>query len=614
MLYYKFTINESKLKYCTIFVIFSFIFFSCPNQNGDNDKPTKTYIISFNSNGGTLVLDQTVSEGLKAIRPSNPIKIYYSFDNWYIEPEFLNIYSFDTQLTEDITIHAKWIPVADNEDFGINANIDQIFNILTTEDWNNAILSIKNNGSNKNYILNINENIAIEGVSGQYVYTFDWVNDIVVSIRGTKTISLSSIGSVISIRVNTKVIIRDIILKGRKSGVDGAISNNNSALIKIENGTVELKGNAKVIDNTNSSSSTDSLGGGVYIFMGKLIMRDSSIVTQNTASSSSSSAHGGGIYNDRGTLLMYNNSSISKNSISGSYSTGGGVILGNANLEMYDSSSISENTASYLGGGVYVVTNSISSNLIMRGNSKINNNNASEGGGVYLYSPQNVYGYFEMNDNSSVVNNYASSGGGIYISAGYFTMNNNSSVSNNRATYSGGGIYASHNLIMNNSSIISNNIADSGAGIYSRGNSIMNDNSIISNNSSHSSSLSSIKGVGVNINSGTFTMNDNANILGNILTAPFSSSSTYFGAGVYVDNNGTLNLVGGKIYGNNDTNVNSNIIKDQYNNLVSNRGSSLYKETSGSARYGVFNGNNFISNGNLNTTDNTIIIEEGLLK
>jgi len=442
------------------------------------------------------------------------------------------------------------------------------------------------------------------------------LNDIVISLRGEKTISISTIGSILSIGENTLLIIRDLTLKGRKNGVDGATSNNNTSLISVEKGIVELKGSAKITGNANSSSSSSSLGGGVYILYGNLIMHDSSSISENTASSSSSDSYGGGVYLQRGTFYMYDNSNISKNSVSGTYSAGGGIFIDNSTFEMNDASSISENTTSYLGGGVYVYSSAYPSSFIMKGNSKVNNNRASnDGGGIYIYIP-NMDGTAscEMYDNSSVTLNSASSGGGIYCSGKNLTMNNYANVSNNNATYSGGGIYNGFNLTMNDFASVSNNRAASGGGIYSSGNSIMSDNSIISYNSTSSYSTSAVRGVGVNVYRGTFTMKDNAKIAGNNSSVPQNSSSNNYGGGIIIENNGTLHLVSGIIYGYNDNESNSNILKDQYGNAILNRGSSLYKETSAIAQYGILNGDNFVSNGVLNTTDNTIIVENGILK
>jgi uncharacterized repeat protein (TIGR02543 family) len=76
----------------------------CPPSTG-----SKTYTVTFNTQGGSAVAAQKVSEGAKAARPAtNPTKDGYVFGNWYREAAGTNLYSFDSLVTADITIYAKW--------------------------------------------------------------------------------------------------------------------------------------------------------------------------------------------------------------------------------------------------------------------------------------------------------------------------------------------------------------------------------------------------------------------------------------------------------------------------------------------------------------------------
>ena len=43
-----------------------------------------SYTVTFNSNGGSGVPDQTVKYGGRATRPTNPTRSSYAFDYWYI--------------------------------------------------------------------------------------------------------------------------------------------------------------------------------------------------------------------------------------------------------------------------------------------------------------------------------------------------------------------------------------------------------------------------------------------------------------------------------------------------------------------------------------------------
>jgi uncharacterized repeat protein (TIGR02543 family) len=70
----------------------------------------KEYAVSFDVNGGTTITSQTVKHGEKATRPdSNPTKNNYNFDDWYTDETFNTAFDFgNTQITQDITIYAKW--------------------------------------------------------------------------------------------------------------------------------------------------------------------------------------------------------------------------------------------------------------------------------------------------------------------------------------------------------------------------------------------------------------------------------------------------------------------------------------------------------------------------
>ena len=65
----------------------------------------KTYTVTFDSKGGSPVVSQTVKEGEKAVKPANPTRSGYTFKGWYLDGEK---YDFDTPVTGNITLVAKW--------------------------------------------------------------------------------------------------------------------------------------------------------------------------------------------------------------------------------------------------------------------------------------------------------------------------------------------------------------------------------------------------------------------------------------------------------------------------------------------------------------------------
>ena len=83
-----------------------------PNPGGDtnNDKPapveTKTFTVTFNTDGGSEVAAQTVEDGKTATKPDDPTKERYNFEGWFNGE---TLYDFASPVTSDLTLTAKWI-------------------------------------------------------------------------------------------------------------------------------------------------------------------------------------------------------------------------------------------------------------------------------------------------------------------------------------------------------------------------------------------------------------------------------------------------------------------------------------------------------------------------
>ena len=67
-----------------------------------------TYSVRFNSNGGTSIPTQTVISGKTATEPSAISRDGYAFQGWYTDEALTNPYDFDTEITGDVTLYAKW--------------------------------------------------------------------------------------------------------------------------------------------------------------------------------------------------------------------------------------------------------------------------------------------------------------------------------------------------------------------------------------------------------------------------------------------------------------------------------------------------------------------------
>lgn len=92
----------------------------CNTDNGDcsvqvkvnwknEPEPVIIYTVSFNTDGGSAVSSQSVESGNKATRPSpNPTKTGYRFGNWYTTSAKTTTFNFNTSITENTVIYAKW--------------------------------------------------------------------------------------------------------------------------------------------------------------------------------------------------------------------------------------------------------------------------------------------------------------------------------------------------------------------------------------------------------------------------------------------------------------------------------------------------------------------------
>lgn len=71
--------------------------------------PIVYYSVAFDVDGGSYVAPQNVVSGEKAVKPDDPTKDTYTFDDWYTEDTFVNVYDFDTAVTANIILYAKWV-------------------------------------------------------------------------------------------------------------------------------------------------------------------------------------------------------------------------------------------------------------------------------------------------------------------------------------------------------------------------------------------------------------------------------------------------------------------------------------------------------------------------
>ena len=86
-------------------------------------EPTE-YTVTFDADGGTPEPEvQKVQSGEKAEKPEDPAKAGYTFGGWYTE-EGTTAYDFDTPVTADLALKAKWIPEGGVTEYTVTFDTD----------------------------------------------------------------------------------------------------------------------------------------------------------------------------------------------------------------------------------------------------------------------------------------------------------------------------------------------------------------------------------------------------------------------------------------------------------------------------------------------------------
>ena len=124
------------------------------------------YTVTYNVNGGSSIDAQIVNDGEKATRPAtDPTKNGYTFVDWYKDSELTIVFNFNTPITEDTTIYAKW----KKEQFPVvfSHEGECIFNgsdgVLTGDDceYADGVNKYIDTGINLYNVTNINEDYEI---------------------------------------------------------------------------------------------------------------------------------------------------------------------------------------------------------------------------------------------------------------------------------------------------------------------------------------------------------------------------------------------------------------------------------------------------------------------
>ena len=70
-----------------------------------------TYTVTFDSQGGSAVNDQTVTEGQTITEPAAPTRDGYTFAGWFTESSGGSQWNFSTAVTKNMTLYAQWTEI-----------------------------------------------------------------------------------------------------------------------------------------------------------------------------------------------------------------------------------------------------------------------------------------------------------------------------------------------------------------------------------------------------------------------------------------------------------------------------------------------------------------------
>ncbi len=111
-------------------------------------EKTTNYTVKFNSNGGTSVKNQTVKSGEKVSEPSNVTKEGYILDGWYLNN---NKYDFNSEVTKNITLVAKWSEDPNVKRYTVTFNSDGGGNISSQKIIENKTATQPKNPTKSGY-------------------------------------------------------------------------------------------------------------------------------------------------------------------------------------------------------------------------------------------------------------------------------------------------------------------------------------------------------------------------------------------------------------------------------------------------------------------------------
>ena len=244
-----------------------------------------TYIVTFNTDGGSEVSSQTVNYNGTVAIPEEPTKAGYTFAGWYTDAGCTTEYNFATSVTGNITLYAKWTVEVITDWAALSEKLSS-----ATTDVGDIYVS----GS-----FNVDSAINFSGTvniipTGSVTFTrsadckiFDIASGATLTFAGTDSAPIVFDGN--SISSKNPMIYSSGTLTLENCTLQNAVNSSTGSC-----GAVESSGTTN-ITNCTFTSNTGSYGGAVQIYSGTVNI-SSITCSRNSATS------GNDIYNHNGTL------------------------------------------------------------------------------------------------------------------------------------------------------------------------------------------------------------------------------------------------------------------------------------------------------------------------
>ena len=98
----------------------------------DSKARSRSFSVVFQTNGGSDVSTQTVEANGYAVRPLDPIRASYRFGGWFSDAACTQAYDFDTPVTGDLILYAKWTSISNSNSSSSSNSSDNTGNSQTT--------------------------------------------------------------------------------------------------------------------------------------------------------------------------------------------------------------------------------------------------------------------------------------------------------------------------------------------------------------------------------------------------------------------------------------------------------------------------------------------------